>query len=45
MYETIKRMLHLDSAPAQASSVAGCACFGRCCESFGGHLQALKREL
>ena len=45
MYETFKRMLHLESAPAPATGVTGCACCGRCCEFFGGHLQASNHDL
>jgi Fe-S-cluster containining protein len=45
MYETIKRMLHLERGSGQASGSAGCACCGRCCEFFGGHLHVTPRDL
>lgn len=45
MYETIRRLLHLDNGSAQTTRVSGCACCGRCCEFFGGHLQASKRDI
>lgn len=39
-----KRLLEIVSGP---SGVAGhpCLCCGRCCESFGGHLNASKADL
>ncbi|CAH2030898.1 YkgJ family cysteine cluster protein [Trichlorobacter ammonificans] len=45
MYETLKRLLHLGEVVAKPRRVDGCACCGRCCEAFGGHLHASARDL
>jgi Fe-S-cluster containining protein len=42
----MEALLHLfHRARPPEARVTGCLCCGRCCESFGGHLHASKRDL
>jgi Fe-S-cluster containining protein len=45
MYALLKELLHLCGDNAVPHSGPGCACCGRCCESFGGHLNASPHDL
>lgn len=44
MLNELKKLLCPDMAIA-GQIVNGCACCGRCCESFGGHLNASQRDI
>lgn len=39
MFKALKRLLSPDTA-IEVKADSRCACCGRCCESFGGHLHA-----
>lgn len=45
MYKTLTRLLLPGSGNHQAPKSVGCACCGRCCTYFGGHLHASDHDL
>ena len=44
MFIALKRLLSPDTAIAE-KTVRSCACCGRCCEYFGGHLHASDHDM
>lgn len=44
MFNALKKLLSPDTANS-GHTVKGCACCGRCCEYFGGHLNATPHDL
>lgn len=45
MFESIRHVLHLGTTAENYKISTGCACCGRCCELFGGHLNATVQDL